>query len=203
MQVILQEDYPSLGFVGDLVKVKEGFARNYLFPKKIALPANPGNIKQLEHRKRLLEVKKSAKKDIAEKFRVKVEEVKVTIKHAAGDGERLFGSVTVADIAEELKIKGIEIDRKLIKLESPIKILGEHTVEIKLHQEVSAKINITIERTEEKKTKAGKESKAVGKKEKKPKKEAMKKEEKKDEKKDATEKTETQEAGEVKAKTKE
>lgn len=151
MQVILQEDYASLGFVGDLVSVKPGFARNFLIPQKIALPANESNIKLLEHRRRVLEVKKSEKKGTATQLKDKIEGIELRIKHSAGEGDRLFGSVTTAELSKELEAAGFAIDRKLIKLEAPIKTLGEHFVDIKLHQEVSAQVKLIVERTEESK----------------------------------------------------
>ena len=151
MQVILQEDFPSLGFVGDLVSVKPGFARNYLLPQKIALPANEANVKLLEHRKKVLEVKKAEKKKVADQLKDKVEGIELRIKHAAGEGDRLFGSVTSMELQAEFKKAGFDIDRKLIKLDAPIKALGEHFVDVKLHQEVAAQVKVIVERSEESK----------------------------------------------------
>lgn len=148
MQVILKEDYPSLGFVGDLVNVKPGFARNFLFPQKIALPANKENIELFNHQKKVLEVKKTARKVEAEKLKDKIEGVDVIIKHLSGEGDRLFGSVTVTEIHEKLKDTGFDIDRRLIRLEAPIKSLGEHKVEVKLHQDVTARLTVTIQSSE-------------------------------------------------------
>ena len=155
MQVILQEDYASLGFVGDTVKVKDGFARNFLFPKKIALPANSSNMKLLEHRKRVLDVKKAEKKKTAEHYKDKIEGVEVRLTHAVSEGGKLFGSVTVAEIHDELiKNNDINIDRKLLKLDAPIKATGEYFLEIKLHQEVTARLKVIVAAKEEKKAKA-------------------------------------------------
>lgn len=172
MQVILQEDYPGLGFVGDVVKVRTGFARNYLIPKKIALPALDANVKMLEHKKRILDVKKAEKKKDALRYQERLQQAQIIIQHAAGEGDRLFGSVTAHEIHDALLKAGFEIDRKLIKLESPIKTVGEHTIEIKLHQEVTAAIKVTIERPEELK----KETKTTEKKETKPRAPRVKKE---------------------------
>jgi large subunit ribosomal protein L9 len=154
MQVILQEDYPGLGFVGDVVKVRTGFARNYLIPKKIALPALDSNVKMLEHKKRVLDVKKAEKKKDALRYQERLQQAHVVIQHAAGEGEKLFGSVTAHEIHDALLKSGFEIDRKLIKLEAPIKTVGEHTIEIKLHQEVTAAIKVMIERPEEQRKEA-------------------------------------------------
>lgn len=148
MQVILQEDYPSLGFVGDLVNVKQGFARNFLFPKKIALPASSGAIKLLEHRKRVLAVKKAAKKKDAEALKIRIEKVSISLQHAA-DGDRLFGSVTLTEIHDELLKAGVEVDRKLVKVDGPIKTTGEHLIGIKLHQEVTAQVKLMVEKKAE------------------------------------------------------
>lgn len=148
MQVILKEDYPSLGFIGDLVNVKPGFARNFLFPKKIALPANKENVVLFNHQKKVLEVKKTARKAEAEKLKDKLEGVDVIIRHLSGEGDRLFGSVTVTEIHEKIKEAGFDIDRRLIRVEGPIKTLGEHKVEVKLHQDVVARLTVTIQASE-------------------------------------------------------
>lgn len=159
MQVILQEDFPSLGFVGDLVNVKQGYARNFLFPKKIALPANPSNITLLEHRKKVLDVKKAEKKKLALQYKDKIEGVEIRIKHSVSEGGKLFGSVTVSELMEELVKNDLKVDRKLMKLEGPIKTLGEHDVEIKLHQEVTAKLKVIVEAKEEPKAEKKEEKK--------------------------------------------
>lgn len=151
MQVILQEDYPSLGFVGDVVTVRPGFARNFLFPRKIALPADTANVALFEHRKKAIEVKKARRKQEAEKYKTKVEAVTVRVAHAVAEGGRLFGSVSLAEIQEGLKKGGIDVDKRRIRLEAPIKTVGEHRVEIRLHQEVSAQVKVIVEPKEEKK----------------------------------------------------
>ncbi|MBF0103879.1 MAG: 50S ribosomal protein L9 [Deltaproteobacteria bacterium] len=149
MQVILQEDYASLGFVGDVVKVKDGFARNYLFPQKIALPANKANVDLLEHRKRVLDIKKAKKKEVALQYKDKVEGLEIKIQHAVSEGGRLFGSVTLTEIHYCLVQNEIQVDKKLIRVENPIRQVGEHFVDVKLHQEVVAKLKIIVEAKEE------------------------------------------------------
>lgn len=149
MQVILQENFPSLGFIGDVVNVKNGYARNFLFPKQIAMPASDANVKYLEHRKKLLEVKKAENKKLAAQLKDKIEGVLVEIQHSAGEGEKLFGSVTVGEIHEQIASKGFDVDRKLIRMEAPIRTIGEHLVEIKLHQDVSAQLKIVVTRKPE------------------------------------------------------
>lgn len=147
MQVVLTENVTNLGFVGDIVKVKDGYARNFLIPRKFAMPVSRGSVKQLEHQKRTIEVKKSKKKTEASQMRTRLEVAQVKLFHAA-EGERLYGAVSVTEIHDQLKSQGFEVDRKLIRIESPIKTLGEHAVEIKLHQDVSAKLAVIVEKKE-------------------------------------------------------
>lgn len=145
MEVILKENVGSLGFIGDVVRVKPGYARNYLIPKKLAVPASRHNVLQFEHYKKLLEVKRAQKKVEADELKKRLESIELKIEQAAGENERLFGSVTTHDIQKLLKDQSYDVDRKLIRLEAPIKTLGVHDVEIKLHQDVSAKIKIHVE----------------------------------------------------------
>lgn len=149
MQVILQENFPSLGFIGDVVNVRNGYARNFLFPKQIAMPASDANVKYLEHRKKLLEVKKAENKKLASQLKDRIEGVLVDIQHSAGEGEKLFGSVTVGEIHEQIVAKGFDVDRKLIRMEAPIRTIGEHLVEIRLHQDVSAHLKVVVTRKPE------------------------------------------------------
>ncbi|EKD51083.1 MAG: 50S ribosomal protein L9 [uncultured bacterium] len=144
MQVILNEDYPSLGFVGDVVNVKNGFARNFLFPKKLAIPASQESIHLFEHRKRQLEIKKAKHKQDAQKYLEKIQGIHLTVQHATTSDNKLFGSVTVSDIQDKLKEAGVEVDRKLIRLEAPIKSIGTYEFQIRLHQEVTAELKITV-----------------------------------------------------------
>lgn len=149
MEVILNETVPSLGFVGDVVKVKSGYARNFLFPKGIALEANSNNKKVLEHRKRLLEVKRTALLKEAEALQAKLKSVEVSIAKTVGPEGHLYGSVTAIEIAEHLEKAGFALDRKLISIPEPIKSLGAHTVSVKLHPQVVASIAINVTKTEE------------------------------------------------------
>ncbi len=163
MQVILQENFPSLGFVGDVVNVKPGFARNFLFPRNIALAVSDSNIKLLTHRKKMLEIKKAQKKSEAEAFKKKVDAVTINLEHAA-EGERLYGSVTITEIYAELQKQGLEIDRKLLKLEAPIRLVGSHKVEVKLHQDVSAFVTVNVIKKAEPVLEVAEKKKAVAKK---------------------------------------
>lgn len=145
MQIILTENVTNLGFVGDIVKVKDGYARNFLIPRKLAMPISKGSIKQVEHQKKVIEVKKSKKKAEASQLKTRIEAVIVTLSHAA-EGDRLYGSVSTAEIQEQLKKLGFDLDRKLIRIDTAIKTLGEHTVEVKLHQDVAAQLRVVVEK---------------------------------------------------------
>jgi large subunit ribosomal protein L9 len=131
--------------MGEVISVKDGFARNYLMPKGLAVDASTKNVKQFEHEKRqILELAKKVRSG-AEDIAAKIAATSVTIKAKAGEEEKLFGSVTAMDIAEALKAEGLEIDKKKISLEEPIKRLGEHKVAIKLHTDVSAELTVRVE----------------------------------------------------------
>ena len=144
MKVILREDVKDLGHVGELLTVKDGFARNFLLPRGLALEANLKNVKSLEHEKRKIqEVVKKAKSG-AEELSSKIAAVTLTIKAKAGEEDKLFGSVTAMDIAEALKKEGLDIDRRKIVLEEPIKRLGNYTVSVKVHSEVSSQFTVHV-----------------------------------------------------------
>jgi len=144
MKVILLEDVDTLGKLGDTVNVKDGYARNYLFPRKLALPATARNLKSQAHQLRDIERRKGKIVDNARSLAEKVSGVALTFTRKSGDKGRLFGSVTNMDIAEALAEKGLTIDRKDIVLPDPIKSIGEFDVQIKLHHEVNPEIKITV-----------------------------------------------------------
>jgi large subunit ribosomal protein L9 len=144
MQLILLENVPSLGKAGDLVKVSDGYGRNYLIPQKKAVLATEKSLKVIEHQKRLVQQRiEKAKKD-AEKMAQQIEKLSCTFAKTVGESGKLFGSVTSMDIENYLKENGIELDRKKISLEEPIKNLGMFTVPIKLHPEVAAHIKVWV-----------------------------------------------------------
>ena len=144
MKVILKTDVKDLGRMGEVVNVKDGFARNYLVPQGLAAEANTKNVKALEHEtKKIQEMAKKVKSG-ASGLAEQIAAAKITIKAKAGEEDKLFGSVTSMDIADALKAEGIEIDKKKIHLDEPIKRLGEYTVTIKLHSEVSAQLNVQV-----------------------------------------------------------
>lgn len=146
MIVILNKDVKGTGKAGDVVKVSDGYARNMLIPKGLATEATQGNIRHLEKQKAIAAEKKAEEKATAKEQAEKIGNLTVTIKTKAGDGGKIFGSITSKDIAEGLKSQhGIEVDKKKIQLSSPIKQTGEMSVDIKLYSEVSAELKVKIE----------------------------------------------------------
>lgn len=144
MKVILKENLENLGQIGDVVKVAPGYARNFLLPKGYAIEATERNAKALEHAKRQLAYKKNKALEASKLLAAKLEAVVVSLKHQAGEEGKLFGSVTNMEIAAFLKDSGIEIDRKKIALAEPIKQIGEYTVAVKIHPEITAKIKVNV-----------------------------------------------------------
>lgn len=144
MQIILQEDVEKLGTRGQLVDVAEGYARNYLLPRKLGLEANAGNMKRLEKMRAAFAKKEATEKEAAFTLAGLLANVSVELSRKAGESDQLFGSVTSADIAEALAAKGFTIDKRKIVLADPIKTMGEYDVPVKLHREVSATIKVTV-----------------------------------------------------------
>jgi len=144
MQVILLEDVPSLGKAGEQVKVSDGYGRNYLIPKKKAILATQKGLKVLEHQKRQVQQRMGKTKKDAEKTAEQIGTLSCTFAKTVGESGKLFGSVTSMEIESYLKENGIDVDRKKILLEEPIKNLGMFTVPIKLHPEVTAQLKIWV-----------------------------------------------------------
>ncbi|MFT3835516.1 MAG: 50S ribosomal protein L9 [Myxococcaceae bacterium] len=144
MRVILREDVYNLGRSGELVTVKDGYARNYLLPRNLAMLANDANVHQLEHEKQVIELRQQKMKGGAVEQGKKLEAVAVKIVRKAGDQNKLFGSVTALDIAEALAAAGQKIDRRLIHLPEPIKAVGQYEVEVRLHREVTSKVKVEV-----------------------------------------------------------
>jgi len=144
MQVILQDNIENLGKVGDIVKVKPGYARNFLIPRGLAAEASTRNVSQLEHQKRAAEAKKGKIKADAEKLAKSFEAAKLVLSRQVGEEDKLFGSVTTMDIEAGLRALGLPVDRKAINLPEPIKTLGLHEVSIKVHPEVVAKVRVNV-----------------------------------------------------------
>lgn len=145
MKVILQKDVKNVGKVGDVVTVKEGFARNFLFPKRWAVVAAENSVKAWEHLKKVAELKK--KKALAERKALleKLSGVTLTFKMTAGDKEKIFGAVTSHDISKELEVKGYSVDRRDIKME-PIKMLGQHKVMVSFGEDLSSEVTVVVEK---------------------------------------------------------
>lgn len=144
MEVILREDVKSLGKAGDLVKVKPGYARNFLLPKGLAFEATEGNRKRIMAESNARQVRMAQERGAAEAAAAKLAGVTVTLSRKAGEGDRLFGSITAQDIADALAGAGHAVDKRKIDLEHPIKSLGTHTVPVRLHAEVQAEISVTV-----------------------------------------------------------
>lgn len=144
MKVILKEEVKNMGNMGQIVEVADGYARNYLVPKGLAVEANTKNIKSLEHQKRVIQEKSKKIRNQAQELSNKITAMSLVIKAKAGEEGKLFGSVTTMDIAESLKNEGMEIDKKKISLDEPIKRLGSYTVNIKVHSEVTTQINLQV-----------------------------------------------------------
>ena len=144
MKVILTEEIRGLGTRGDVVTVKDGYARNYLLPKNLAREANAGNLKQIEHERRKWALLAQQEKDVAQKAADRVRGVKIQIEKRVGEHGHLFGSVTANEIADALMERGIDVDKRRIELEQPIKNVGLHDVDVRLHRDVIAKIQVEV-----------------------------------------------------------
>ena len=138
MDIILREHIDNLGRRGDIVKVATGYARNYLLPRKLALPVTEGNRRQIEHERKLGEVREAADKQAAEAFAASLGSVESVIARRVGEQDTLYGSVTAADIAECLATQQIDVDKRKIQLSEPIRQLGEFSIPVKVHREVTA-----------------------------------------------------------------
>ncbi|MDG5468153.1 50S ribosomal protein L9 [Deltaproteobacteria bacterium IMCC39524] len=144
MDVILTENVKNLGTIGEVVKVKPGYGRNFLVPQGLAVEASEAKLKELEHHKRQLNRKAEKLSQEAADVKARIEAVECTFVHKASEEGKLFGSVTSMEIAESLSSQGIEIDRRKILLEQPIKELGEHAIDIKLNAGVNAIVKINV-----------------------------------------------------------
>ena len=146
MKLILRQEFPQLGHVGDVVDVKDGYARNYLIPRNIAFEATPSSMRQLEEEKRQHARHAEKEKLSSEKLAGELEKVSVTIQMKVGEEDRLFGSVTSQMIADSLKEKGLTVDKRLIDIEDSIKALGIYTVDVKLPGGVVGKVKVWVVR---------------------------------------------------------
>jgi len=146
MEVILKEDVPKLGHRGDVIKVAEGYGRNYLLPRKLAIEATPANKAVIEQMKQAAVRRSAVEKADSEALAKQLDGVSLTFQRKAGEKDHLFGSVTSSDIAEGLEHKGFNIDRRKIQLHEPLKSIGEFEVPIRLHRDVTSKVKVTVEK---------------------------------------------------------
>jgi len=149
MRVILKEEVHNLGKAGDIVSVRDGYGRNWLLPQGLAVSASVGNVRQLEHQKRLVDSHRKKVTDQAMGQKAAIEGASVSLTRAVGDEDRLFGSVTARDIADALEAQGVGIDRRTILLDEPLKALGDYEVMVKLPQGVRAAIRVSVLRKED------------------------------------------------------
>lgn len=144
MKVILKVDIESLGRAGEVVDVRDGFARNYLIPKEKAIEATPDNLKRMEEERKKSQEKASKAKRQAENLAKRIESLSLTIQRQAGETDKLFGSVTSMDIEKALRDEGIDVDRKKILLKEPIKSLGIYSVPVKVHHDIIANLKVWV-----------------------------------------------------------
>ena len=144
MEVILREHVDNLGRRGDVVKVADGYARNYLLPRKLALPVTESNKRQIERERKLAEARDTEEKAAAEAIATRLTQLEVEIPRRVGEHDALYGSVTTADIAQALKDKGFDVDKRRIALAEPLKALGETTVPVKIHRDVTAQVKVKV-----------------------------------------------------------
>jgi len=144
MEIILRDHVDNLGRRGEIVKVANGYARNFLLPRKLALLATEGNKKQVERERAKFDAKEADERKVVEAQAARLSNVEVVIARRVGDTDALYGSVTSSDIADALAAKGIEIDRRKLQLDEPIKHIGEVDVPLKLHRDVTAIIKVKV-----------------------------------------------------------
>ncbi len=144
MLVILRENVTNLGRIGDLVKVSDGYARNFLIPKNMVVAADEKNVAKIEHYKRQLEKKRLAAKAAAQELVGKLAQVKLNVGKKVGENDKIFGSVSTSEIAQLLQKAGYSVDRRMIEIPNPIRALGNHTVNVSLEQEVTATVTVTV-----------------------------------------------------------
>jgi large subunit ribosomal protein L9 len=145
MKVILTDEIKGLGHRGEIVAVAAGYARNFLLPKELALPATEGNKKRIEQQKLRYDAKIAKEKDQASEVAKAMEGISLVLKKKAGDHDTLYGSVTSSELADALAAKGITVDKRRIEIEEPIKRLGSHTVHVRLHRDVTVGVTVDVQ----------------------------------------------------------
>ncbi|HBX43155.1 MAG TPA: 50S ribosomal protein L9 [Deltaproteobacteria bacterium] len=144
MKVILQEDVDNLGKAGDIVKVADGYGRNYLIPKRLAVPADVRNLRALEHDRRVIEARAKKARRGAEDLGGRLSSLSLTISAKAGEEGKLFGAVTSRDVAEALERAGVAVDRRMVLLEEPIKQVGEYRVKVKVGTDIVPEVSVRV-----------------------------------------------------------
>jgi large subunit ribosomal protein L9 len=144
MRVILRKEVANLGDAGDIVKVKPGYGRNFLIPRGLAIPATEGSVRQVDHQKKVADAIRRKNLSGAKELKDKLEGTAVSIRRETGEDDRLFGAVTNRDVADALQAEGIEVDRRAIVLDEPIKSIGLFTVPVRLHRDVTANVRVYV-----------------------------------------------------------
>jgi large subunit ribosomal protein L9 len=145
MKLILREDVDNLGKGGELVDVKPGYGRNFLLPRGLAVLANPKNVRELDHQRKIADAKAAKLKASAQAVAKRLQETPVTLKRKVGEQDKLYGSVTALDIVEALAARGLQLDRRTIDLAEPIKTVGDFEVPVKLHREIVGTARVKVE----------------------------------------------------------
>jgi large subunit ribosomal protein L9 len=149
MKVILRDDIEKLGTAGNIINVADGYARNYLFPRNLAVPATKGNVRSIDEIKKQKQIRENKRKKDAQRLKDKIEKLSLTAEVQTGEEDKVFGSVTASNIASLLENQGFEIDRRKIMLEEPLKALGVYTIEIRLATDVTASVKLWVVKKEE------------------------------------------------------
>jgi large subunit ribosomal protein L9 len=144
VKIVLREDVDNLGDRGQVVNVAAGYARNYLFPRSLAFPATPGNMRQIELRKKVWVVREARESDDARQLAARIAEIKIVIAKKVGEKDALYGSVTSQEIADLLKAQGVEVDRRKIQLRDPIRALGTYEVPLRINRQVTASVSVQV-----------------------------------------------------------
>ncbi len=144
MEVILQEDISTLGKAGEIVKVRDGFARNYLFPQKKAILADRSNVKQLDHHKKVIAHRQNKVVKVANELKAKLEGFVITLSKDAGEEDKLFGSVTSMEIVDQLKHHGFTVEKRMVHLQDPIRSLGDFEIPVKIYTDIVATVKLSV-----------------------------------------------------------
>ena len=144
MKVILKQDVPELGTAGQVIEVKAGYGRNFLFPRNIAIPATKGSLSDIGEVKKQSELRHKKLLKEAEGIKERIEKLSLTAEVLVGEEDKVFGSVTSADIAEMLQKEGITVDKRMVELENPIKVLGVYTLPVKVARDVKAELKVWV-----------------------------------------------------------